>query len=157
MQKVLKAIRWIVDNSICIGCIAVILMMLTTVVDVTFRFFKHPVMGSIEITTTLMVCVVFFGMGRCSLHDIHLKVDLFKRFPILDSINRIVVLVLCGIVGWQTIIQGLQAKKMHSVSQLLRIPKYPFVFVAAFGFFIIALAILVYFFSERKSIENGQE
>ncbi len=142
MKNVVKVIDWIVDKSIYLGCTAVVLMMMTTVVDVVLRFFKHPLKGSMEITTALMVCVVFFGMGRCSLLDLHMKVDIFKKFPWLDKVNKLITTALCLIICWQTIIQAFKAQSLNSVSQLLRIPKYPFVFVAAYGFLIIAAALI---------------
>lgn len=157
MKRAIALIRRIVDDISYLGYLAMLCMMMLTVVDVTLRFFGHPIMGSMEITVALMVCVVFFGMGRCTLQNVHLKVELFKKFPILDKINSIITMILCFVIGWQCVVQGGKAMDLQSASQLLRIPKYPFLYVAACGFFLVAVALLITLISGNGDAKTGDE
>ena len=94
MEKVEKIIRRIIEFSGILAVFVLVTMMILTVIDVFLRYcFSRPIVGSQELIVLLMVCVVFLGLGWCTLNKNHIKVDIIesilsrKSRIFLDSIN----------------------------------------------------------------------
>ncbi len=65
--------------SAAIGSVALVLEVITILVDVIGRAFGHPLFGSRDIITMAMVIVVFGGMALCDRVGGHISVDLLER------------------------------------------------------------------------------
>ena len=161
MRKVEKIIRLIIEACGIIGIVILLAMMMMTVSDVIMRyFFRKPIIGSMEISVTLMVCVVFLGIGWCALNDGHISVDIItgklsKRGRVLlNGFDNIVTLVLALIITWRSFVEALSVKDMEVTSPILGIPRYPFVFVTSFGFFLLFSAVLILFIKNIKSVKD---
>ena len=161
MRKVEKIIRLIIEACGIIGVVILLAMMMMTVSDVIMRyFFRQPIIGSTEISVTLMGCVVFLGIGWCALNDGHISVDIItgklsKRGRVLlNGFDNIVTLVLALIITWRSFVEALSVKDMEVTSPILGIPRYPFVFVTSFGFFLLFSAVLILFIKNIKSVKD---
>ena len=151
MKKISKLIFGLFEGSNLLGIVALVLMMCISTAEIIFRgVFNSPIRGNIEIVVYLMVCVVSFGMGRCTLKGGHIMVDLFNVGPVVEKINHILLFLLCLVIAWQNVMQGLKTYSMQTMSQLLGIPKFPFYFVMGFGFFMTSLAIAFREFTKKK-------
>ncbi len=61
--------------------LALALMMFVTMADVLLRnLFSIPILGTYDIVETLMVFVVFLGIGEAFLDDTHITVDVVDHF-----------------------------------------------------------------------------
>lgn len=157
MEKKEKLFSMLFEGSNMLGIVALVLMMCITIAEIFCRsILNSPIRGNIEIIVYLMVCVVAFGMGRCTLKDGHIRVDLIKVGPIVEKMNHILLLFLCLVIAWQNVMQGIKVFSMGTVSQLLGIPKFPFYIVMGFGFFMIALAIVTTEFGKIKKMRLKQ-
>jgi TRAP-type C4-dicarboxylate transport system permease small subunit len=161
MKKVEKIIRLIIESSGIAGVVILLAMMTMTVADVIMRyFFRRPIIGSTEISVTLMVCVVFLGIGWCALNDGHISVDIItnrlskRGRALLNAFDNIVTLVLALIIAWRSFIEAVSVKNMEVTSPLLSIPRYPFVFVTSFGFLLLFFAALILFIKNMKSFKD---
>ncbi len=161
MNKVEKIFRTIIEACGIIGVVILLAMMLMTVTDVIMRFFfNKPIIGSMEISVTLMVCVVFLGIGWCALNDGHISVDIItgklskRGRALLNAIDNIVTLVLSLIIAWRSFMEAISAMDMGVTSPILGIPRYPFVFVTSFGFFLLFSAVLIMFIKNVKSMKG---
>ena len=164
MKKAEKFIRFIIEASGIVGVVILLAMMMMTVVDVILRyFFLRPIIGSVEISIILMVCVVFLGIAWCALNDGHISVDivtgkLSKRGrAILNSFDNIVTFALALLIAWRSFLEAVSVKEMEVTSPLLGIPRYPFVFVTAFGFLLLFFAALILFIRNVKSVKDASE
>ncbi|NYT69978.1 TRAP transporter small permease [Pusillimonas noertemannii] len=64
-----------------IAGVALALMMFVTVADVVLRNFFHvSILGTYDIVETMMVFVVFLGIGEAFLDDTHITVDVVDHF-----------------------------------------------------------------------------
>ena len=115
-------------------------MMLLTVADVGLRWlFNYPVIGTTEITESMMACLAFFALAWCAAENSHLKVDLVvDRFPPriqagLDSLTTLVGMVLVALIAWRNVVEGLAVQRLHLISSLVKIPAYPFYYIIAAG------------------------
>jgi TRAP-type C4-dicarboxylate transport system permease small subunit len=162
MKKTEKFIRLIIEVSGIVGVVILLAMMMMTVADVIMRyFFRRPIIGSEEISTLLMVCVVFLGIAWCALKDGHISVDIItgklskRGRAFLNSFDNILTFALALIIAWRTFLEAVSVKKMDVNSPLLGIPRYPFIFVTAFGFLLLFLAALILFIRNVKSVKDA--
>ena len=118
----------------------VILLALTvfTTLDVVLRYlFNSPFSGSIEATEFAMAAIVFLAIPYCGWTGGHISVDLFERLldrPALrwlPAALSFVAAALFAIVTWRVVVET--ASTLHQVSNMLRMPHYPFRFAVAFG------------------------
>jgi TRAP-type C4-dicarboxylate transport system permease small subunit len=129
-------------------------MMMLTVVDVTLRYlFDSPILGSMELTEYIMVCVGTLGLAWCALQGAHIKVDLIvSRLPtkaqnVLDSINYILVIGVSGLIVAQTFLRAGIVRRLGMASAMLDIPQYPFLLVVSFSYLLLlaaAIMLLIY-------------
>ena len=164
MKKVEKSIQWIIEASGIVGVLFLLAMMMMTVVDVIMRYFFHrPIIGSVEISIVLMVCVVFLCMAWCTLNDGHIRVDIItgklskKGRLILNGFDNILTFVLALLIAWRSFLEAVSVKDMEVTSPLLGIPRYPFVFVTALGFLLLFFAALILFRRNVKSFKDPNE
>ena len=161
MKKVEKIISLIIEASGITGVVILLAMMMMTVADVIMRyFFRQPIIGSMEISVVLMVCVVFLGIGWCALSDGHISVDIItgrlsqRGRALLNGFDNIVTLVLALIITWRSFVEALSVKDMEVASPILSIPRYPFVFITSFGFLLLFFAALMLFIRNMKSLKD---
>jgi hypothetical protein len=69
-----------------------------------------------------------------------IRVDIFKGWPFLDDISNIVIVIVCSIMSWRTIIETFSSYSMDVKSSQLDIPNWPFLIIVAFGFFMVAFS-----------------
>lgn len=115
-------------------------MMLLTVADVGLRWiFNYPIIGTTEITESMMACIAFFALAWCAAEKSHLKVDLvLDRFSpwvqaVIDSLTTLAGLCLVALIAWRSFLEGMAVQEMNLISSLIKIPAYPFYYVIAAG------------------------
>ena len=161
MNKIEKIARTTIEACGIVGVVFLLALMMMTVTDVILRyFFSKPIIGSMEISVSLMVCAVFLGVGWCALKDGHISVDIItgklskRGRAILNGFDNIVTLLLALIITWRSFAEALSAKEMEITSPILGIPRHPFVFVTSFGFFLFFSAALILFIKNIKSVKR---
>lgn len=124
-------------------------MMLLTVADVALRWlFKHPILGTTEITESMMACIAFFALAWCAAEKSHLKVDLvIERFSprvqsIIDSLTTLAGLCLIVLIAVQSFLEGRAVQEMNLISSLIKLPAYPFYYVVAAGCVMLSLVMI---------------
>lgn len=125
-------------------------MVLITTVDVIGRFiFNSPLKGSLEMIEFLMVAIGAFGLGWATLRDVHINVNILvqnfrERIQIVfDIITHLMCLIIFGLISWQTMTEALNSMLTYKdVSEVLKIPVYPFYFFMAFGLVMLGIAII---------------
>ncbi len=136
-------------GSIGAGIVAV--MMLVTVVDVGGRrLFNQPLFGSMDLSSFMMVIVVFFSITHCELTKGHITIDLVvsrlkkRSQDIINTIAYLIFLVTFGWMTWELSHHAVEVWHNHIVSYTLKIPTAPFVFIAAFGCALLSLLVLMH-------------
>ena len=102
-------------------------------------------------------------MAWCALNDGHIRVDIItgrlskKSRVILNSFDNILTFALALLIAWRSLLEAISVKEMEVTSPLLGIPRYPFVFVTAFGFLLLFFAALILFIRNVKSVKDPNE
>jgi len=126
------------------------IMMMLTVADVVLRYvFDRPLMGSMELTEYLMVCVGTLGLAWCALEGAHIKVEIIvSKFPqrlqkFVDSFNYILLMGVSGLIASQTFMRAGTVRKLGVASAMLDVPQYPFVLVSSFSYLLLFLTSIM--------------
>jgi TRAP-type C4-dicarboxylate transport system permease small subunit len=136
------------NRFVCgIGAVFLIPLMLITSSDVIARdIFNHPIPGTIELSEYMLSVFVLLGLGYTQQVKAHVEVSLFiSRIPArFRSIFRLITLLLSlfifSILTWQGWKVGIEER---TVSDMLRIPQYPFRLLVALAAFLVCLELLI--------------
>ena len=149
MNRFLNIINWITRILSYAGAIILFGMMMLTTIDVVCRYlFNAPILGVLEITEFMMVCVVFLSLAYAQSNRGHVAVDvLVVRFSrrnrkVFNIINFLVSILILVLIGWNSFGQGLEMMRSGQVSATFSIPVYPFMFLVCLGSIAMALELL---------------
>lgn len=134
------------------GGASLLAVTLLATVNVALRVFRVPVGGTYEVVSFLGAIVSAGALGYTQKHRCHTVVDILSgKYPprigrAVDGLSQIVMFFLFSVVSWQTAMYGRRLIRAGELSETLKIPFHPFVFLVAFGFAALALTILLDFF-----------
>ena len=144
LERILDILCFIAENLSVIGGIALIAMMVITASDVTLRMFDRGILGSMELIQYLMCVTVFLSFGKATFIDSFTKVEIFnfrRAEPIVKSLMHVIHFAICVIGSYYCFVQSGVTMAMGTVSQMLKIPRWPFLFLSGIGFLLIAISI----------------
>ena len=129
--------------------IGILAMMLLTCADVFLRYlFNAPIEGTLDLTQMLMVIIVFFGLAHCGWTGGHVVVDVMRELlpskvivPLAVAVNAVGALAMLA-MAWESVQTSLTYMLTGETPMTVLIPKYPFIWVAAFGALTYAAILL---------------
>ena len=158
MPKRLETMEQALSRAVRVGMWvsagATAMMVLILVTDVSMRTSSNRILpGTVELVELLMVATVFMSLAYTSLTDGFVSVELVysrlsKRLQaILDSFASFFGMLVYALISWQI---GIRAwENLWAVNPLetamLRVPIFPFLFMAALGSALLCLQLLVRF------------
>ena len=129
------------------GMSLILPLMLLTTGDVIGRgFFRKPIPGAFELSEYLLAVLILLGAAYTQQVKGHVGVDFItsRLSPRLRKICQIITtllsLFIIAIVVWQGFLQGMSER---TVSEILRIPQYPFRLLIAIGGFLLWLELWI--------------
>jgi len=135
--------RWI---SV-VGAVFLIPLMLITAAEVICRnLFNRPIAGVVELSGYLLAVFILLGLAYTQQVKAHVEVSIVtSRLPhhaqfILNIITTLISLFIFSILAWQGLVVGIQER---TVSDLLRVPQYPFRLLVAVAAFFVCLEFLI--------------
>jgi TRAP-type C4-dicarboxylate transport system permease small subunit len=149
MKKAGNAIVALSHYLAVLSSICLVAMMLLIVSNVLMRvLFKSPIFGTFEYVGFLTAIVISFAIANCGVKNGHVAVDLFiDKFPrkiqkIIDFILGIVSTCFFGLFTWQMVTFGSSLMHSGEVSSTTRTPVHFFVYLVAFGLFLLTVVVL---------------
>jgi len=148
-DKVKKSIqtlnRWISG----VGAVFLIPLMLITAAEVMGRnLFNRPITGVVELSEYLLAIFILLGLAYTQQVKAHVRVSLItSRLPrhaqlILNIITTFISFSIFSILAWQGLTVGIEER---TVSDMLRVPQYPFRLIVAVAAFLVCLELLIDF------------
>jgi TRAP-type C4-dicarboxylate transport system permease small subunit len=131
------------------GGVALLALTLLATMNVALRIFQVPLSGTYEVVSFLGAIVTAGALGYTQKRKDHIVVDILSdKFPskvkgVLDRVNYVLIFVFFVIVSWQTFVYGKRLLQTGELSETLKIPYYPFVFLVSIGFAVLALTIFL--------------
>ncbi len=130
-----------------IGAWFLIPLMLITAVDVVSRdVFNHPIPGTVELSQYMLAVFILLGLAYTQQVKSHVAVSLFTSrlaHPvqlILNIMTTLLCLFISCIIAWQGWVVGMEEK---AVSDMLRVPQYPFKLLVAVAAFLMGFELLI--------------
>jgi TRAP-type C4-dicarboxylate transport system permease small subunit len=129
------------------GMSLLIPLMLLTTSDVIGRgFFRKPIPGTFEVSEYVLAVFILLGAAYTQQVKGHVGVDFVtsRLSPgmkaVCEIITTLLSLFIIAIVVWQGFLEGIRER---TVSDMLRIPQYPFRLLVAIGGLLLWLELLI--------------
>lgn len=125
---------------------AVPLMLMTTADVISRSFFNKPIPGVLEMSEYMLAVIILLGAAYTQQVKGHVWVDFFTvRFSqrvqnVFKVVTDLASLFIISLVVYMGFIEGIEEK---AVSDMLRIPQWPFKTLVAVGGFLLWLELLV--------------
>jgi TRAP-type C4-dicarboxylate transport system permease small subunit len=126
-----------------VAAVALTVMMLLTVADVTLRSMDSPIFGTYEIVSVLLALVIGFSMPETSLRRSHVYMEfLIENLPgkwqtAMMTFTRLLCIFLFILIGLNLWAVGSEYRLSGEVSPTLELPFYPAAYGAAICCFIL--------------------
>jgi TRAP-type C4-dicarboxylate transport system permease small subunit len=136
------------------------LMLLTTGDVIGRKFFSKTIPGSFELSEYILAVFILLGAAYTQQVKGHVGVDFItSRFSprvrtVCEIITTILSMFIIAIVIWQGFLEGIRER---TVSDMLRIPQYPFRLLVAVGGFLLWLELLIDLVSSTGKLIRRQE
>ena len=133
-----------------VGVAMTVIMMLMIVIDVVLRFaLNKPILGSVELASYMLSIIAFTAIPFVESEEGHIVIPLlFDRFPkkVRLFVNTLISAIGAGLlvlIALGSFFLATEYLHRGKVSQVLSIPLYPFVFIAAFCISLYAIILIV--------------
>ncbi|OGO20613.1 MAG: hypothetical protein A2144_02930 [Chloroflexi bacterium RBG_16_50_9] len=133
-----------------VGMGLVVALMILTVVNSVGRYgFDQPVLGVIELSDFFLLGSAFLVGAYTMVVKSHVAIGiLVDRFPpraqaVIDSLTLTFCLVAVIAAVWQSFARGIFMMHQGQATAILHIPRFPFYYVVAFGWALLAVAIIM--------------
>ena len=131
-----------------VGGLLIMLMMFFTFVTVILRYlFNSPVPGDFELIVFTLVVLVAFAISYTMIQDRHVTVTFFslpRRIQaVVNVITYLFALGIFGLASWQTFVYGSKLIRYGQHSAILHLPDSIFIYLFAFGLFLLCIVLLV--------------
>lgn len=154
-MKKINRVMSIFSNAInIIAIICVVGTMLAVTADVIMRFvFSNPIPGITELVQCFFVTMAM-SFGVVVLENANTMVDVFteKMHPqvkrIIELITDVVAIAFSIVVGWRTIVKAMSSASSNIMYVMLGIKEWPIMVLFAIGFFVAAIATIVFTINE---------
>jgi len=120
-----------------VGMVLLFPMMLLTSSEVIGRaVWSQPIPGSLELSSYMLAAFILLGLAYTQQVKGHVRVTMFiSRLPqrwglLLDVITTLLSLFIIAVMAWQGWVVGI---KEQTVSDMLRIPQFPFRLLVSVG------------------------
>ncbi|KNZ68332.1 tripartite ATP-independent periplasmic transporter DctQ component [Thermincola ferriacetica] len=142
-----KSLAWIAGISL-------LLMVFVVVANAVSREVYKPFIGTTELVGWLAAIALAFGLGFTQLQQGYVEIDaLVEHFsPLLQRIIKSIMLFLSAcfffMVSWKMVSYAINVAENGNVSETMKIPFYPLIYLVALGFTGLTLALFVDFVKE---------
>jgi TRAP-type mannitol/chloroaromatic compound transport system permease small subunit len=128
--------RWVqrlAVGMVLLGSVGMMLSMLICVADVIgTNFFGWPVPGTLEITESTMVLIVFGALAYTQEKRGHIRVEILHGYmgprvqSLMDAVTHLLALVFFGLLAWQSIGELTYSWEIKEATMgSIRFPLYP--------------------------------
>jgi len=156
LEMVKKVIQTVNRFIAGVGACFLVPLMLITSTDVLNRdVFNHPVPGTVELSEYMMSVFILLGIAYSQQVKAHVGVSILtSRLPqrVQLSLNIVITLLslfIFSILAWQGWAVGIGER---TVSDMLRIPQYPFRLLVGLAALFVCLQLLIDFGDAIKKL-----
>lgn len=144
-----RIVYWVSRMLNVVSGIALVAMMALVFINVAFRAFWYPILGTYEFTGFLASVTIAFALAHCAAKKGHIAITIVAdQLParvqaVLDTIVAILGTGLYLVLAWQCSKYAISMYHSGEVSLTTETPFYPLIFGVAFGLLMLAVVLLV--------------
>ncbi len=137
-------------------------MMMLTCADVVFRFFRAPIRGTYDIIGLAGGVMIALSLSYSHVMGRQVAVEsVFSKSrqiiqTIVNSIMCLVSIGMMALITWRSVILANNLWRMGRVSDTVRIPIFPFIYLLTFCCAVYCLVLIVDFFKLFKKPEVSE-
>jgi len=109
MNKIIKKLEWVITQGGFLSGILLMVIVISIMREVIGRYlFNSQTPLALELSSYLLVAIVYIGAGWVALVDGHIRIDIiYERIKgtaknVLDIIIYLIILFYCAILTWQS-------------------------------------------------------
>lgn len=144
-----KIIQGLNKSLFYLATLPLAIMMVTTVIDVIGRYFRHPLPGTVEINELMLALVCAWCWAHVQAKKGHISIDLLvnkmsrRGRDIANLLMSLVALTIIGLIAWRAIPSTLFAFRVKEWTDLLSIPTWPFRAMLFLGALCLSLQLVL--------------
>ena len=142
-MKIVAAIEKFIKLASILAGVITLGLMIMICIDIILRFLGTSIIGSVEIVAMSVPIIVFMGSAYTALTEMHIRVDIFKRWPHMDRVGNLFCIAAIGVSGWYCILQALQTRTLGVATTILKMQRWPAMLVTALGMLLVAVAMIL--------------
>ncbi len=131
-----------------VGQIALAAAMLIIVANIILREIWKPLPGTVEVVEIMGALLLSLGVAYCALDKGHIAVGLLvDKLPefkeaVVELVVSSISFFFSSLLAWEMASYATSMMQRGYTTGHLLIPLYPFIYVVAFGFLMLALVLL---------------
>jgi TRAP-type C4-dicarboxylate transport system permease small subunit len=139
-----------------LGAVVLCLMMALATCNMIFGFLGQPIKGAYEVTGFLGALAACLAVAPTQQLRGHIAVTIFDRFiprrarQVLNFITQVLLVGFVVLIIRQLFLLALSLRIFGELSESLRLPFYPLIFIMAFGFGALVLTLTVQMLGREK-------
>ena len=142
LDKIERALSGFIKGVGIVSAVIMVLLMVYIAADAVMRNLNRSFVGSNEVVVTIIVAIVFLGMGRTAVMNAHIQIDVFNFWPNMDHVTHWITTAMYVLAGIAAFKQAALAKAMDLSSSFLSIPRWPFLIITGFGLILCGLGAM---------------
>ncbi len=121
----------------------------------------QSILGTYEMVGFFTAAVVGLSLSRCALENGHIAVGfLVEKLPgivqkVLYMVINVPVIIFLTVIGYNLYLYGARIAATGEVSPTTQMIFHPFIYMAAFGFLVLALTVLLKLLQQFKGGERS--
>ena len=127
--------------------------MFISIGDVTGRFFNHPIQGTFEIVSVLLLVSSAPGLGWCQYLKGNVRIDILvnrlspKGQTIITAISYFMSIIVGALVAWQGSLMMVEYMfKVGGKTEVLGMVLWPFMLIMVIGFAWVTVIFIIDFY-----------
>jgi len=123
-------LRWLIHALAVVGSLALLALIVVTVADVIGRQFGWPVKGAYDLVRVLGAVAMACALPLTKAVKGHIAIEYFfqkmerRGRAIVDTVMRLFLLALFGLLTWQFVRQGIHLQASGEVTATLHMPMF---------------------------------
>ncbi len=164
MQKISLWVKKMALFLLLLGALGMIISMFLGFADVVgTKFFDWPVPGTLEITESTMVLIVFGALAFTQTQRGHIRVEIFytDRGPrtkaFMDAVTHLVAITYFGLLTWQGFSEAIYSLEIHEATMgSIRFPLFPARLLLVVGCALLLLQLALDLIQDLRHMVSGE-
>ena len=165
MRWLSEKVQRLAVGMVLLGSVGMMVSMFICVADVTgTSFFGWPVPGTLEITESTMVLIVFGALAYTQEKRGHIRVELLHGYmsprvkSFMDAVTHILAFIFFALLGWQSISELSYSWEIREATMgAIRFPLYPARLLLTAGTALLIAQLALDVISDLGRMWRGEE